>query len=205
MRRELILAGYESSGIGDLLHTQTFDTFSLSYAKTPEEREHLERNLENARRYAEAFSTEKASNLLLFGATGLGKTHLSTAIANTVIDRGFDVYYDTAKNVFSDFETVRFDRAYNQGEGEERATDRFFDCDLFIIDDLGTEMTNQFTVSCLYNLLNTRMNKGLKTVISTNLSPDELQRKYEDRIYSRIVGCGSRILLFGGTDRRLSV
>ena len=82
--------------------------------------------------------------------------------------------------------------------------DKYLECDLLILDDLGTEFVNQFTVSCLYNLLNTRLNKGLSTVISTNLSPEELSQKYEDRIYSRIVGAGSKILLFGGKDRRLS-
>ena len=187
MRRELILAGYESSGIGDLLHTQSFESFSLSYAKTAEEKEHLSRILESARRYAETFSTEKAHNLLLFGATGLGKTHLSTAIAKTVIDRGFDVYYDTAQNIFADFESERFDRAYNQGEGE-RITDRYFECDLLIIDDLGTEMVNQFTVSCLYNLLNTRLNHAKSTVLNTNLSHADILRRYGERISSRLLG-----------------
>ena len=78
------------------------------------------------------------------------------------------------------------------------------ECDLLILDDLGTEFVNQFTVSCLYNLLNTRINRGLATVISTNLSPEELSSKYEDRIYSRIVGCDSKILRFLGGDKRLS-
>lgn len=187
MRRALILAGYESSGIGDLLRTQSFDTFSLDFAKTDEEKEHMARNLESAKRYAQSFSTQKASNLLLFGATGLGKTHLSTSIAKAVIDRGFDVYYDTAQNIFADFEAERFDRAYNQGD-DERATDKYFDCDLLIIDDLGTEMANQFTVSCLYNLLNTRLNHAKSTVLNTNLTHAEILRRYGERISSRLLG-----------------
>ncbi len=201
MKRALILAGYESSGIGELLHTQTFDSFSLGFAKTAEERALLSQNLESARSYAENFSSEKAHNLLLFGATGLGKTHLSTAIAKTVIDRGFDVYYDTAQNIFADFEAERFDRAYNQGD-DARATDKYFDCDLLIIDDLGTEMTNQFTVSCLYNLLNTRLNRAKSTVLNTNLTHADILRRYGERISSRLLGEYYQ-MPFKGSDVRM--
>ena len=70
------------------------------------------------------------------------------------------------------------------------------------MDDLGTEFSNQFTLSTIYNLLNARQNKGLATVISTNLTPDELRAKYEDRIYSRIIGSGTRVLVFFGKDKR---
>jgi hypothetical protein len=68
------------------------------------------------------------------------------------------------------------------------------------MDDLGTEFVTPFTVSCLYNLINTRQNRGLSTIVSTNLSNAELQKKYEDRIYSRIMGSGFKILYFEGYD-----
>ena len=135
----------------------------------------------------------------MFGGTGLGKTHLSSAIAKRVIEKGNDVFYVTAVNMVGDFESEQFGSSQPQ-KGE--LTDRYFDCDLLIIDDLGTELSNQFTVSCLYNLLNVRINRGLATVISTNLSQQELFKKYNDRITSRIIG-EFRILPFSGTDIRL--
>ena len=119
-----------------------------------------------------------------------------------MIESGYEVLYDSAQNIVAAFEQDRFKSGY--GTGYEPKGDKYMECDLLILDDLGTEFVNQFTVSCLYNLLNTRQNKGLSTVISTNLSPEELSKKYEDRIYSRIIGSDSTILLFEGKDRRLA-
>ena len=81
-------------------------------------------------------------------------------------------------------------------------TDRYFECDLLIIDDLGAEMANQFTVSCLYNLLNVRINRHAATILSTNLTQQELFKKYNERITSRIIG-EFAILPFTGTDIRM--
>ena len=153
------------------------------------------------RSFAEGFVPGSGKNLLLIGKTGTGKTHLSTAIAKKIIEKGFDVLYDSAQNIFTAFENDRFRSGY--GPYEPEAT-KFLECDLLILDDLGTEFANQFTVSCLYNLINTRQNKGLSTIISTNLSYDELSGKYEDRIFSRLMGADSKVLLFAGRDRRVS-
>ena len=149
------------------------------------------------RDYAENFKPGASRNLLFIGNTGLGKTHLSTAIAKKVIEGGCDVVYDTAQNIFADFEIEHFSR----NRDEEDRTSRYFDCDLLIIDDLGSEMSNQFTVSVLYLLINTRLNRGLSTMISTNLNQKELRERYWDRITSRLFG-EYRILLFLGTDVR---
>ena len=156
-------------------------------------------NLLAAKNYVKEFG-KKRGNLLLIGTTGTGKTHISTAIARELIHSGYDVIYDSAQNVIADFETDRFKSGYG---AREPIADKYLECDLLIIDDLGTEFTNQFTVSCLYNLLNTRQNRGLATIISTNLTPEELERKYEDRIYSRLVGRGTQILAFVGNDHRI--
>lgn len=200
-REALLKENIKSSGIGRLIERQSFDNFSLEYYKNDADTlRRMERNLKIAKDFADNFSKHE-DNLLLIGKTGTGKTHLSTAIAKSVIESGYEVLYDSTQNIVAAFETDKFRSGYGSYEPQG---DKYLECDLLILDDLGTEMVTQFTVSCLYNLLNTRMNKGLKTVISTNLSPDELQRKYEDRIYSRIVGSGSKILLFGGEDRRLS-
>lgn len=196
MRRALILAGYESSGLGALMQTQTFDSFSLKYY-AGKDRETVGENLQTLRQFAENFRAHRAENYLLAGPTGLGKTHLSTAVACTVIESGFDVVYDTAQGMFGAFESARFGR----GESTVETTDRYLSCELLILDDLGTEMTNTFTVSCLYNVINTRLSRGLSTIINTNLVLSELRQRYADRITSRLFG-EFRILQFAGMDIR---
>lgn len=195
----LIKATISSSGIGNLIDKQSFENFSLDvYGDNERVRERMEKNLAAARDYVNNFSRSR-TNLLLIGNTGTGKTHISTAIAREIISRGYDVIYDSAQNILADFDDDQFRRRY----GEEPKSTKYLECDLLIIDDLGTEFTTQFSVSCLYNLLNTRQNRSLATIISTNLSPEDLSKKYEDRIYSRIVGSGTRILAFVGPDRRV--
>ena len=200
MKRDLVLAAYQSSGLGRLMQTQSFDTFDLRfYAADAEHHRRMSENLEILKRYAETFSADSES-LILCGPTGLGKTHLSTSIARCVIDRGYDVYYTGSIEMFAEFEQARF------GFGEERreaslALSRYTECDLLILDDLGTEQTNQFTASCLYMVLNNRINLRRPTIINTNLMGKEIQSRYADRITSRLFG-EFRILPFVGTDVR---
>ena len=200
MKQRLIMAGYESSGLGKLMRTETFDTFSLDYY-TDDHRnyENMQYIYRAMRRYAETFDPATSKSIALFGGTGLGKTHLSTAAAKVIIERGYDVVYTGAIGMFSDFERARFGKASGQVNGEK--TDRYFNCDLLIIDDLGSEVSNQFTVSCLYDVINTRINKGLPTMISTNLRQDEMRGRYWDRITSRIFGEFVTFMLTG-TDVR---
>ncbi|MBQ8388521.1 MAG: ATP-binding protein [Clostridia bacterium] len=199
MKRELVMAGYESSGIANLLRTQSFDTFSLDYYKNnPEAHRLMSMNLDYLKRYADGFRGRGSENLLLMGGTGLGKTHLSSSVAKRVIERGYDVYYVSAINMLSNFEYQRFGSSMS---AEVESTDRCFDCDLLIIDDLGTEITNQFSISVIYNLINTRLNTGKPTVVSTNLTQSELRQRYSDRITSRIFG-EYRPIVFKGVDVR---
>ena len=196
----LITENIRSSGMGMLIEKQSFENFSLDrYKNSPDEYRRMELNFNVAKEFADNFG-EGGKNLLFIGKTGTGKTHLSTAIAKKVIEKGFEVLYDSAQNIVTAYEDDRFKSGY--GPYEPKGT-KYIECDLLIIDDLGTEFVNQFTVSCLYNLLNTRQNKNLSTVISTNLTAEELARKYEDRIYSRLVGHDSKILLFVGSDMRI--
>ena len=148
-------------------------------------------------KYAEDFNAETSQSMAMFGGTGLGKTHLSSALAQAVLSRGFDVLYVSALDLFSAFEAERF----GNGGSQLPLIDRFYRCDLLLIDDLGTEVSNQFTVSCLYNIINTRLNTRRPTVISTNVMQDELRRRYWDRITSRVLG-NFTILPFKGTDIR---
>ncbi|MBO7341128.1 MAG: ATP-binding protein [Clostridia bacterium] len=202
MRRDLVLAAFESSGIGALLRTQSFDSFKAEYYPAGEERELMMRNLALLREYAEKFSVQSDS-LIFCGATGLGKTHLSTALARRVIERGFDVYYTTALQMFADFEHARF--GTDMGMESVVSLDRYTSCELLILDDLGTEVSNQFTNSCLYMVLNERINKGLPTVISTNLTGKEIKARYTDRIASRILGDFKPMLFVGVDVRRLKL
>ena len=200
MKQALILAGYESSGIANLMQHCRFDNFSTEYYRTTQAAyENMTRVLAIVTKYAENF-TLASPNLLFIGDTGLGKTHLSVALAKTLIDRGYDVVYSGAVGLFSDFEAARFHNTVGTESGNE--TERYFTCDLLIIDDLGTEVTNQFTVSCLYDLVNRRQNLGLPTVINTNLNYSELGTKYTDRIVSRLFG-EFLTLQFSGKDVRL--
>ena len=195
MKRALVLAGYESSGLGRLISKQSLDNFSLDYYKVGGANyENMKMYYSSLRAFAEGFSDKTCKNFLLVGGTGLGKTHISTAVAKTVIEKGFDVLYVSAIDMFSDFEKKQF------GNGEDN-TGRYFECDLLIIDDLGTELTNQFTVSCLYNVINSRINTSKSTFINTNLSKKEIEAKYAERITSRLFG-EYYPLLFSGTDIR---
>ena len=200
LKEKLITMNIKSSGMGNLIDKQSFDNFSLEvYKNNPDNYARMERNFKIAKNYAEKFASH-SGNLLLIGTTGTGKTHLSTAIAKTVISQGFDVLYDSTQNILNDFERDKFRSGYNQTES---ASEKYLECDLLIIDDLGAEFSTQFSVSALYNLINTRQNKGLSTIISTNLSAGELAAKYEGRIYSRIIGADYTVLRFEGDDRRI--
>lgn len=200
MRFQLTMAGLESSGLGRLFETQNFDTFSLKYYQgDPTTYRRMTTVLEICNEYAESFDGNTRDNLLLCGKTGLGKTHLSTAMAGVIIGRGYEVVYESAQNLFDDYSAERFGKKIS---GREADTRRYAECDLLIIDDLGTESGNSFTVSCLYNLMNSRLIAGKPVILSTNLSTEELQNRYGDRIYSRLVG-EFDILPFYGTDIRM--
>ena len=199
-KERLITLNVASSGMGRLIEKQSFDNFDLEWYKSDEAvYERMRSNLKDAKRYAESFSG-KGENLLIVGGTGTGKTHITTAIAKVVISKGYSVIYDSAENIISDFESDKFKSGYSQ---KEPISDKYLDCDLLIIDDLGTEFQSQFSLVCLYNLINTRQNKGLSTIISTNLDSKKLAERYDGRIYSRIAGNDYQILVFGGNNHRL--
>lgn len=202
MKKELVMAGCESSGMGHLMRTQSFDNFSLDYyARNKAEYGEMERNLSVALRFSEGFSGRGSGNLLLMGGTGLGKTHLCSAMARVIIERGYDVYYTGAQGMISDFERERFGNSSGGFASGGEDTSRYFECDLLIIDDLGTEVTNQFTVACLFNIINTRLSQGMPTIINTNLSAGDMKARYSDRIVSRLLG-EYRTLRFVGHDVR---
>ena len=183
---------------------ETFSQFRLDYypdAVDPKygasPRTIMERTLNICRRYAATF-TPNAGNLLFIGGTGLGKTFLSACIARTVTDRGYSVVYETSNHLFSKLEQAKF----NPSEDARREAAKLTNCDLLILDDLGTEMTTVFVTSALYTLVNTRLTGGKKTIISTNLSQEELCTRYSPQIASRLQG-EYQTLRFYGQDIRL--
>ena len=182
---------------------ESFDQFRLDYYSdkpTPAgfvPRIVMEKIYKICRRYACEFHTG-AGNLLFSGNAGLGKTFLSACIARTVADRGYSVVYESAGKLFQTLEKARFEG----NEENRRAALRYTECDLLIVDDLGTELPGQFVTTALYSLINDRLLENKSTIISTNLVEDDFSRRYSPQIGSRIKGC-YRQLGFVGDDIRL--
>lgn len=184
MRRALAEAGYESSGLGALIRTQTFDNFSMDYYRTGGANyAQIEHMFSELKQFSQSFEKTTYRNYLLMGGTGLGKTHMSTAVAKNLIDRGFDVLYVTALDMFRDFEAKQFDK----GMGMKNEIERYEEAELLIIDDLGTEVCNQFAVAVLYDVMNGRINRRRSTFINTNLNFKEMETRYHERITSRLL------------------
>ena len=191
------------------LGEQSFDTFSLDvYSPSPwrgsgiSPRENMEMVYEICLNYAQKFGRFYFNNLFLSGAPGLGKTFLSACIARTVSEKGFSVVYDTAVNIFSRFEDRKFSRDAEDTREARDETRRYLSCDLLILDDLGSEMTTPFVQSALYTLINSRLTADRRTVISSNLSMEDVRRRYAPQIASRLEG-EYRVLPFFGEDIRL--
>ena len=174
-----------------------FDNFKLDYypdgaGTSPKKR--MESVLNYCKAYAADFS-RRSPSLLLYGKTGLGKTHLSLAIAGKAVEEGYGVIYSSSQNLFNKLEKDKF------GKADANTEEAILDCDLLIIDDLGAEFTTQFTVSALYNIVNSRELEGKPTIISTNLMLEQLTKAYGERIASRILS-NYVMLYFDGSDIR---
>lgn len=181
-----------------------FEHFSLEFYKGRKAQnggdcfEQMSKVFDFCRKYADTFS-EKSGSIFMYGKTGVGKTHLSLSIAKAVAEKGYTVAYGSLINYLSDIEKEHFGKA---GESEAGDTmNLLINTELLILDDLGSEFSTAFYESATYNIINSRINLGLPTIINTNLSIDELQKKYNDRIISRIFGVFST-LCFAGEDIR---
>jgi DNA replication protein DnaC len=186
------------------LKEQTFERFRLDlYSDTPDDqhpispKKNASRALSSCRIYAESF-TEKSGNLLMSGSPGLGKTFLSAAIAGVVASKGYSVVYDSVPTVIAEMESEKFDRR-NKSDGSYR----YENCDLLILDDLGAEMQTPFSLSALYVIINGRIIENRATVINTNLTMDELVKRYGPALSSRLRGMYQIILFFGEDIRPL--
>ena len=186
-----------ASAMGNLIEKQSFDSFSLKcYDYDEKVLERMTAILAMAKNYVKNFSKRK-DNLLLIGPTGTGKTHISTAIARELIHEGYDVIYDSTQNILSDFEDDKFRGGWNS----ENRSDKYLECTLLIIDDLGTEMPSQFVTAALYALVNDRLLAGKAMIISTNLNTEDMTRRYNPQIASRLRGSFTRVAFLGDDIR----
>ena len=187
------------------LGNQSFETFSLEWYSQAEDpalgvspRENMDWIYRTCKRYAAAFGPG-SGNLLLTGDPGLGKTFLSAAIAREASEEGFSVVYDTAAHIFDRFEARKFSRD-DDAAGED--VRRYLNCELLILDDLGSEFSSPFIQAALYEVVNTRLAQGQRTVISSNLNMPAIRQRYTPQLASRLEG-EYLFLPFFGQDIRL--
>ncbi len=180
----------------------TFETFDTRYypEKAMENgvspREKAQRILNSCRGYAQTFNAH-SPNLMFMGGTGLGKTHLSLAIANVAVNKGYSVIYGTSQNIISDLQNENFGRTDDLRYEEYDV----LHTDLLILDDLGTEFSSKFSEACIYNIINTRILQKKPTIICTNYEHGDFVREYNQRIVSRIAGEYSTLILEGNDIR----
>lgn len=189
---------------------ENFNTFDIGYYSDKVDKEKYKsdtsprENILNIKKIAEKFcknvTSDSQKNLLFVGNTGTGKTFISNCIAYDAIQRGYTVLYQTAPMLMD----MLMDSKYSfDRKSEDKAIYRnIFDVDLLIIDDLGTETLNNTRFTELFNIINTRLLKSKKTIISTNLGLNELQNQYDERVISRLIG-NYEIYKFIGDDIRL--
>ncbi len=181
------------------LTLSTFDTFNLSLYDdvTDEEGKNPYKTMVKIFDFCEKFAndfTQSSKSILMKGQTGLGKTHLSLAIANKVIEKGYSVVYVSAPDILSKLEREHFSGGYSDENNTYRS---LIGCDLLIIDDLGTEFSTQFTKSAIYNVFNSRVLQNKPIIMNTNLSVNELVEMYSSRFYSRVIGSCFRLDFIG--------
>lgn len=181
-KQQIITLLYEQSNIQELLKTENFDTLSLSYYEG-EDLARFQGAVNACRNFIQTFGTDYR-NLFFYGTVGTGKSFLSSCVARELIERGRLVIYFSAAGLFDHLSNIAFD--YKSKEELYSFYEDIYNCDLVIIDDLGTELTNAFVSSQLFSLLNERHLRKKSTLISTNLSLEELRDRYSDRIFSRI-------------------
>ncbi|MBO4903815.1 MAG: ATP-binding protein [Lachnospiraceae bacterium] len=174
---------YRQSNIEEILRRENFDTLSYDYY-TDSECERMKEIIDRCRQFADDFG-RKYENILLYGNVGVGKTFLTNCMAKAILDKGYSVIYFTSMRLFDTLSRELF--RYDENESWDLQKD-IFTCDLLIIDDLGTESVNSFVASRLFDILNERDLRKKPTIISTNLSFEDIDGRYTERNFSRIFG-----------------
>ncbi|WP_027625474.1 ATP-binding protein [Clostridium lundense] len=202
-KKNLIKVLYKNSEINYILERDNFSNFSFQHFspyKNGNEPESPRKNMEKIASISWSFIenfTSTHENLLFFGESGTGKSFLANCIAKELLDRGYMVIYKTAVDLIKDLKSVRFD-------SQEDLEDLLINCDLLIIDDLGTEPLTEFSKMELFNLLNSKLLKRKKMIISTNFTIETLLKNYSERISSRLLG-NFTLCKFYGEDIRVRI
>ena len=192
LRQALVSRAYKMSNLENVLERENFQHFKIDIFKdeafenevmTP--RENMIDIVGISEGFISNFDENNGDNLLFYGTTGLGKTFLCNCISKSLLDKDKIVIYQTAFTILEILERRRFGKGNR--EISDYQYDLLFEADLLVIDDLGTEVTNTFTNAEIFNIVNTRLIAGKKTLISTNLTPKEISEIYTDRIFSRIL------------------
>jgi DNA replication protein DnaC len=201
-KQKLVQLHYDNSDLKDLLRENNFDNFNMEYysnRRMGEEPESPKKNMEKivvkSMNFIKNFSSLN-ENLLFYGNSGTGKSFLSHCIAKELLDRGYFVVYRTAEELIKNLRSIRF-------ENDTVLEELILDCDLLIIDDLGTEQINDFSKTELFNLLNKKLLKQKKMLVSTNYALKELMSLYSERITSRLLG-NFNLCKFFGEDIRVT-
>ena len=181
-RQAMITLLYEQSNIREMLQSENFDTLSYEYYDG-EHLSHFKNAVMTCQNFIKNFNSDY-HNLFFYGTVGTGKSFLSNCVAKELIESGHSVIYFSSASLFDLLSKYSFD--YKSRDEQRDKYNDLYQCDLLIVDDLGTEMTNQFVATQLFSLLNERHMWKKSTIISTNLSLEELRNRYSDRIFSRI-------------------
>lgn len=197
-KQAIIRLLYEQSGIQDMLAIENFDTLSYDYYQG-EDLERFQKAVMECRNFIKTFDTDY-QNLFFYGTVGTGKSFLSGCVAKELIESGHSVIYFSAAGLFELLSRNMFD--YKNKEDSAGFHDDLHNCDLLIIDDLGTEYTKNIAPSVLFSLLNGRHLNKKSTIISTNLSLEDIRNRYSDRVFSRITN-QYHICKFTGIDIRM--
>lgn len=203
-RKAIVDLLYTQSNLKHILEKENFDHFTFSYYSKNHvdpttgatSLANIEKAYNVAREFVNSFGKE-FHNLFLYGDTGVGKTFLTNCIAKELMDKSYSVIYFSAFELFDTLAKSQFGKE----SGAERMHEHIFDCDLLIIDDLGTELANSFTVSQLFLCINERILRKKPTIISTNLSLEALVDIYSERTFSRITSNFTMLKLTGDDIR----
>jgi DNA replication protein DnaC len=206
LRKEISKAAAEEFNRFSNLSLQSFETFRLDYYRNFHDSDYPNKNffeinggiLTALLKYANEFNLHSKS-ILLYGKTGVGKTHLSLAVANMAIQKGFSVLYDSVSNYLRHIEFEKF----HYKEDSESTFDNLLAADLVIFDDLGAEYSNGYNVALINNIIDTRLNKNKPMIVNTNLTQEELDKRYEQRFVSRLYYAFSRVQILGPDIRQL--
>ena len=195
-RQKEIQLLYSSSRMEKVLQKENFS--SLSYDVYDEEQQKaMPSIIRTCQNFADTF-TRDGRSMLFYGSVGTGKTFLSNCIAGQLLDQGYSVVYFTSFQLFE----LLSGTIGNSSEQFRKAYEPLLESDLLILDDMGTEVSNTFTVSKLFQILNERALSGRSTIISTNLSLQQFRDVYSERIFSRITSSFT-LLKFAGSDIRI--